>query len=64
MGRRSWYDAYSSSLNVVLVSLDEIAAEQGSVSAGVVLQSYLSEARVRKLRRECMREQLAAAFGG
>jgi len=28
MGRRFWYDAYSSSLDVVLGSLDEIAAEQ------------------------------------
>ncbi|EJN57722.1 tyrosine-type recombinase/integrase [Halogranum rubrum] len=62
MGRRFWYDAFSSSLDVVLGSLDEIAAEQGSASADVVLQNYLSDARARKLRREYMREQLAAAF--
>lgn len=62
MGRRFWYDAYSSSLDVVLGSLDEIAAEQGSASADVVLQNYLSDARARKLRREYMREQLASAF--
>jgi hypothetical protein len=62
MGRRFWYDAYSSSLDVVLGSLDEIAAEQGSASADVVLQNYLSDSRARKLRREYMREQLAAAF--
>jgi integrase len=62
MGRRFWYDAYSSSLDVVLGSLDEIAAEQGSSSPEVVLQNYLSEARARELRREFMREQLAAAF--
>ena len=63
MGRRFWYDAYSSSLDVVLGSLDEIAAEQGSASADVVLQNYLSDSRARKLRREYMRDQLAAAFG-
>ncbi|KTG07730.1 hypothetical protein AUR64_02500 [Haloprofundus marisrubri] len=62
MGRRFWYDAYSASLDVVLGSLDEIAAEQGSSSAEVVLQNYLSEARARHLRREYMREQLAEAF--
>ncbi len=39
MGRRYWYDAYSASLDVVLGSLDEIAAEQGSASADVVLQT-------------------------
>ncbi|WP_089827267.1 tyrosine-type recombinase/integrase [Halogranum amylolyticum] len=54
MGRRFWYDAYSSSLDVVLGSLDEISAEQGSASADVVLQNYLSDARARQLRREYM----------
>jgi hypothetical protein len=49
-------------LDVVLDNLDEIAAEQGSASAEVVLQNYLSDARARKLRREYMRDQLAAAF--
>jgi len=64
LGRRFWYDAYSASLDVVLGSLDEIAAEQGSASADVVLRNYLSESRARRLRREYMREQLAAAFEG
>ena len=63
MGRLFWYDAYSSSLDVVLRSLDGIAAEQGSASADVVLHNYLSGSRIRKLRREYMRDQLAAAFG-
>ncbi|WP_224337777.1 tyrosine-type recombinase/integrase [Haloprofundus halobius] len=62
MGRRFWYDAYASSLDVVLGSLDEIAAEQGSSSAEVVLQNYLSDARARQLRRDYMRERLAEAF--
>ena len=62
MGRRFWYDAYASSLDVVLKSLDEIAAEQGSSSADVVLRNYLSDARARRLRREYMRDRLADAF--
>jgi len=62
MGRRFWYDVYSSSLDVILNSLDEIAADQGSSSPEVVLQNYLSESRARQLRREYMREQLSAAF--
>ena len=62
MGRRYWYDAYAASLDVVLESLDEIATEQGSSSADVVLRNYLSDARARKLRREYMRERLAQAF--
>ncbi|XVH33415.1 tyrosine-type recombinase/integrase (plasmid) [Haloferacaceae archaeon DSL9] len=62
MGRRFWYDAYSASLDVVLGSLTEIAAEQGSSSPEVVLQNYLSDSRARQLRREYMREQLADAF--
>ncbi|WP_101296853.1 tyrosine-type recombinase/integrase [Halegenticoccus soli] len=64
MGRRFWYDAYSSSLDVVLGSLDEIASEQGSSSAEVVLRNYLSDSRARQLRREHMRERLAEAFEG
>lgn len=63
LARRFWYDAYASSMEVVLGSLDEVAAEQGSTSPEVVLRNYLSEARARKLRQEYMREQLADAFG-
>ena len=62
LGRRFWYDAYSASLDVVLGSLDEIAAEQGSSSPEVVLQNYLSESRARQLRRQFMRERLLDAF--
>lgn len=62
MGRRFWYDAYSSGLDVILEGIDEIAAEQGSSSPDVVLQNYLSDGRNRKLRREYMRNRLAAAF--
>lgn len=62
MGRRFWYDAYSTSLDVVTEGLKEVAAEQGSSSPEVVLQNYLSEERARKLRRDHMREKLAGAF--
>lgn len=64
MGRRFWYDAYSSALDIVLEGIDEIAAEQGSSSPNVVLQNYLSDERLRTLRRDHMRERLAAAFEG
>ena len=64
MGRRFWYDAYSSALDIVLEGIDEIAAEQGSSSPEVVLQNYLSDERLRALRRDHMRERLAAAFEG
>jgi integrase len=62
MGRRFWYDAYSSSLEIVTDGLEAVAAEQGSSSPEVVLRNYLSEERARKLRREHMRERLADAF--
>jgi hypothetical protein len=62
MGRHFWYDAYSSSLDGVLGSLDEIAAERRSASADVVLRNHLSDSRARKLRREYIWDQLAAAF--
>jgi len=63
MGRRFWYDIYSSALDLILEGLEGVAADQGSESPEVVLRNYLSEARIRDLRREYMREQLADAFG-
>ncbi|AXR79885.1 tyrosine-type recombinase/integrase [Natrarchaeobaculum sulfurireducens] len=62
MGRRFWYDIYSSALDVILDGLEGVAADQGSESPEVVLRNYLSEARIRDLRREYMRAQLADAF--
>lgn len=64
MGRRFWYDAYSSSLSVILDELEAVAAEQGSSSAEVILTNYLSEERLRRLRRDHMRGRLAEAFEG
>jgi site-specific recombinase XerD len=63
MARRFWYDAYSATQEAILEEVGEIAAEQGSASAEVVLQEYLSPERRRRLRREYMRERLGEAFG-
>jgi len=62
MARRFWYDTYSTVLDNVLEGMDEIAEEQGSEDAGVVLQNYLSDERNRELRREQMRSRLSDAF--
>lgn len=62
MGRRFWYDAYTATQEALLADVGEIADEQGSASAEVVLTEYLSPERRRKLRREYMREALADAF--
>jgi hypothetical protein len=63
MARRFWYDAYSATQEAILEEIGEIAAEQGSASAEVVLREYLSPERRRRLRREYMRERLDEAFG-
>lgn len=62
LARRFWYDRYTATLDAVLEHVGEVAEEQGSASAEVVLQDYLSEERRRQLRREHMRQQLAVAF--
>lgn len=62
MGRRFWYNSYQESVSELLNQLDEIAAEQGSNSAEVVMQNYLSEERRRAHRRDAMRETLENVF--
>ena len=62
MGRRWWYDRYTATLEDVLEHVEEIAAEQGSTSVQVVRDSYLSEERLRELRREFMEDRLAHVF--
>ncbi|WP_226013612.1 tyrosine-type recombinase/integrase [Halomicrobium salinisoli] len=63
MGRRFWYDRYSSTLEELIEhQIQEIAEEQGSASADVVWSNYLSEERRRELRRQLMREKLSEAF--
>ncbi|MBX0288712.1 site-specific integrase [Halomicroarcula sp. F28] len=63
MARRFWYDRYSSTVEeLVEHQIQEVAEEQGSASASVVWEDYLSEDRRRELRREFMREKLADAL--
>lgn len=62
MARRFWYDAYSATQEAILTEVGEIAAEQGSASAEVVLQEYLSPERRRRLRRKYMRNRLSEAL--
>jgi len=64
MGRRFWYDAYSRTTEDLLAHVQDIADEQGSASAKVVFEDYLTDERKRELRREFMREKLSAAFEG
>ncbi|MCY4730038.1 tyrosine-type recombinase/integrase [Natronomonas gomsonensis] len=62
--RQYWYNAYSEVLeDVLLDAVSELAEEQGSSSAQVVWNDYLSEERRRSVRRALMREKLKAAFG-
>lgn len=64
MGRRFWYSAYTEASAEVLEEIEHVAEEQGSSSAEVVRENYLSEGRRRQLRRRRMRERLGEAFGG
>lgn len=62
MARRFWYDRYTATMEDLLEHVQDVADEQGSASAHVVLDNYLSEERKRTLRREFMRERLSDAF--
>ncbi len=62
MGRRFWYTTYSSTMTDVLSHVSEIASEQGSASAQVVWNDYLSEDEKRSLRRRFMAERLGEVF--
>ncbi|WP_262181605.1 tyrosine-type recombinase/integrase [Haloarcula laminariae] len=62
MGRRFWYDAYSQTTQELLTHVQDIAAEQGSASAKIAFEDYLTQERKRELRREFMREKLSRAF--
>jgi GTPase Era involved in 16S rRNA processing len=57
-------DAYSRTTQDLLEHVQDIADEQGSASAKVVFEDYLTDERKRELRREFIRENLASAFGG
>jgi integrase len=62
MARRWWYDRYSATIEDLLEHLEAIAADQGSASARVVKDDYLSAERRRELRREFMHERLTGVF--
>lgn len=64
MGRRFWFDAYTSTIEeLVEHQIEAVADEQGSASASVVWEDYLTEDRRRELLRGFMREKLSNAFG-
>jgi len=58
MGRRFWYQTYSSAQAEMLDHLEEIASDQGSASAGVINHNYLDESRRRRIRRRAMQDAL------
>ena len=62
MGRRYWYTAYGEAVRQVAERFADVAEEQGSKSAEVVLDNYLSEAEKRRHRREEMRADLEGLF--
>lgn len=62
MGRRFWYARYTEAVGQLLKRLEGIAEDQGSSSAKVVLENYLSEADRRRQRRDAMASALGNAF--
>lgn len=62
MGRRYWYTTYGEAVRRVAERFVDVAREQGSRSAEVVLDNYLSEAEKRRHRREEMRGDLEGLF--
>lgn len=61
-GRRFWYTTYGAAVRRVAERFEDVAAEQGSASAQVVLDNYLSESEARSHRRAEMRETLTGLF--
>ena len=62
MGRRYWYTAYGAAVKRVADRFEDIAEEQGSKSADVVLDNYLSKPERRRHRRAEMRDDLEGLF--
>lgn len=62
--RRFWYNAYQDAMQDLQEQVAPMAADQGSSSAAVVVDKYLSEEQARRARRDAMRERLADVFGG
>ena len=62
MGRRFWYDRYSSTMEDIFELAEDMAADQGSKSVSTILENYRNEGQLREQRRRFMRERLAAVF--
>jgi len=60
--RRFWYNAYQDAMQGLEDQVAPMAEDQGSSSAAVVVDKYLSEEQARRARRDAMRERLAAVF--
>ncbi|MFW5905681.1 MAG: tyrosine-type recombinase/integrase, partial [archaeon] len=60
--RRFWYNAYQDAMQDLREQVAPVAADQGSSSAAVVVDKYLSEEQARRARRDAMRDRLAAVF--
>lgn len=61
-GRRFWYTTYGAAVRRVAQRFEDVAAEQGSASASVVLDNYLSESEARAHRRAEMQDTLEGLF--
>ena len=62
MGRRFWYERYSSTMEDIFELAEDMAADQGSKSVSTILENYRNEGQLREQRRRFMRERLADAF--
>lgn len=60
--RRFWYNAYQDAMQDLHEQVAPMAEDQGSSSAAVVVDKYLSEEQARRARRDAMRDRLAAVF--
>ncbi|TKX43729.1 site-specific integrase [Halorubrum sp. ARQ200] len=60
--RRFWYNAYQDAMQNLQDQVAPVADDQGSSSAAVVVDKYLSEDQARRARRDAMRERLAEVF--
>jgi hypothetical protein len=63
MGRRLWFTMYKNAVTELAEELEEVAADQGSSSAEIIVSNYISESERRKYRREVFGEELEAVFG-
>jgi integrase len=62
VARRFWYRLYTDAVADVADRVGDVAAEQGSTDPTVVVENYLSETEVRRLRRQTMAEELERTF--